>query len=261
MANPPGMQLNQQQLQAKVQQALRARGADSDKRIDEAIRNSVNARPWTYWDTLILSSYTPFGNTSAVNYANVQAVTPFFKGRTRDGNGLAVSNMTTVNGQMDVDFLCMAITVEPYAVSDNGAATQSPAGLAFIEEITHNSAIEIKFGDKPVLQRPTKDLPAGGGVSCDAIDRTQAVAADYAQAVANNGMPTPQALRMLDEPIAFRQVDSFSVALHIYTGSGTNGPLARINALTALSSNQTSGIRIAMHGIRGEDLLRGTPKP
>lgn len=221
--------------------------------LDAQIRNARNAEPWTYYDTFRISSYTGQGDQGASNFSAVPSPMPFFKDRTIDSHGLAITNMTSKDGKFDVDFRALYIAVDVFGPS------ALPSTKAFVEAMIQSAALQIKFGDVPKLYKKLIELPSGGGLHVGAQFRTQATAADSDSADANNGVPSAQSLMMLAEPIIFRQTDSFSVSIVIDPGSGSAGPLAAIRALTALSGSQTAGVAVRIGGVRGKDLLRGTP--
>jgi hypothetical protein len=153
---------------------------------------------------------------------------------------------------------------EPSFLPEPVAASASTTGKAlattFTELIVMNSVFTIEMGDDLILAKPAIELPSGGGVYSSSRTRTLAAAADTANADANNGFPAADGLMYLPERLVFEKNQSFSANLHIYQGSGTAGPLAAIQALTALAGNDSVSIRVRMIGVRGEKLLKGTPR-
>lgn len=226
--------------------------------VDDLIRRFVNAQPWTYYDTKIFSAYTPKGESGNTNFANIQTPIQFFT-RQKNSSGLPITNMASNKSEFDQTFVCAAIALDVLCPSDIGGT--SPTATQFVELITQNSVFTIEMGDDLILAKPAIELPSGGGVYTGARVVTQAAAADSARADANNGFPAADGLMYLSERILFEKNQAFSANLHIYTGNGSSaGPLSAIQALTALSGSQTVMIRVRMIGVRGEKLLKGTPR-
>lgn len=232
-------------------------GTSTAPAMDELIRKFVNAQPWTYYDTYLISAYTAKGNTAAVNFAGLQTPITFFN-RQKNKHGLPVTNMASDKSEFDQNFICAAIALDVFCPSDIGGT--SPTATQFVELLVQNSVFTIEMGDDLILAKPAIELPSGGGIYTGARVVTQAAAADSARADANNGFPAADGLMYLSERILFEKNQAFSANLVIGTGSGTAGPLTALQALTALSGNQTAGIRVRMIGVRGEKLLKGTPR-
>jgi hypothetical protein len=76
--------------------------------------------------------------------------------------------------------------------------------------------------------------------------------AESADAV--NGLPTAQARRMLPEKILFGATKVFKATIEINPTA-----LARVKALAVLTLSFQAFVRINLEGVRGTDILPGTP--
>ncbi len=219
----------------------------------------LNPEPWIYYDTLIISAGVVPPASAAFNFASfVSSPIPFFSTRNRGNSGASVCNAADVN-KFEADFLAKWLAIDVYCPTDASRTAAKATAPAFVETITMFGAVELTFGPTTKFLVPISSFPAGGGPVSATKIRTQAAAADSDSGSSNNGLQTPQALKMLDEPIMFERGEQFTCMLHIDAAPAANSSLAELAALTALSGTQRAMIRIKWGGVRGTRLLQGTP--
>jgi len=203
----------------------------SSEMVRKALSAGKNAQSWTYYDTRYIGALAFSGDPGVFNFAQLQAMTPFFNARTTGNSSFAY---TSNSDQNKFDGECTA--------------------QDFVREVVEGGALLISFGSDPVFVAPISDLPAGGGPLYGSRVRTVLAAGAVSDSGgASNGVPDSRAKRYLRAPLSFKQSQAFSISIVL----AQPGCLARIQALQPLAGNQTAMIRVKLEGIRGKPLLEG----
>lgn len=225
----------------------------------KAVENLVQPEVWTMYDTRLFSANAVAPDTAAFSFASMVNSLSFFAQRTIGNAGAAITSMTTNSGYVDFPFKAFGIGVDVWCDTDAASAAGIATAAAFVETIVNYGAIELRFATDLKFLSPISDLPSGGGVVYGAKVRTQASAANSDSCGANNGAQTAQARALWKDYILFNgQQTPFTCNL-VLPGSASNGALARIQGLQALTSNFQAGIRIKFWGYRGKRLIVGAP--
>jgi len=223
--------------------------------VRKALAAGKNAQSWTYYDSRYIGALAFAGDAGVYNFAQVQAMIPFFNLRTTGNSSFAYTSNSDQN-KFDRDFIAYSISV------DVGCDPDAPGLVAggectaqdFVREVVEGGALLISFGSDPVFVAPISDLPGGGGPLYGSRVRTVLAAGAVTDSGgATNGLPDSRAKRYLRAPLSFKQSQAFSISVVL----AQPGCLARINALTPLVGNLTAVIRVKLEGIRGKPLLEG----
>ena len=226
--------------------AMNAGQGDQTRAVAAALKQYVNAEPWVYFDAVILSATT--------NFATLVSPLAFFTTRTTGTSQMFTTNMTDT-GKMDADFLATSISVDAVCDTDSPSAAQVATAAAFTEAVVNYGVFQILFGQDVKYVAPNIRFPSGGGVVQNAKIRTLLAAGlQTDSAAANNGLQTAQAIKILNEPILFKRGVAFTANM-VFPPS----PLARLQALQALTGNYSAIIRVSFDGVRGKPMLQGTP--
>ncbi len=222
------------------------------------IEGLVNPEVWVMYDTRLYSASAIPPESAAYNFAQDVASTPFFNLRTLGNSSAALTSMTTNSGYVDFPFKAYGIGVEVWCDTDVASAAGIATAQAFVETKTMYSSLTLQFATDFKFISPISDLPAGGGIVYGNKVRTQTAAATSDSGNACNGLQTVQARAMWKDYILFRGKDQ-PFTCNIVTSSNASGALARIQALTALTSTFQAGVRVKFWGYRGKSLMVCSP--
>jgi hypothetical protein len=220
----------------------------------QQMKKYVNAEPWTYYDTRLVSAGIIPPDNVAFNYAQWVNPLPFFNLRTVANAGYALTNMND-NFKMDADFVADTISVDVFADQDQASAAGVGNALAFIESVVNYGILQWDFGTVTKLVLPIIKCPSGGGV----VSTLRSVAAAREVSQGNNGLQSGSAKRKLSESILFRRGTTFRCSLVVDALPAATATLARIQGLQALATVFKSGVRINLEGVRGTPLLEASP--
>lgn len=230
----------------------------SRNQLHELMMNMVDAEPWIYYDTRIISANIIGNDAAAFNFAQIVSPLPFFNSRTIGNATIALTSMTD-NQKTDADFFCSRITVDVWCDTDVASVAGTATGPAFIEEVVNTGIMQIIFGTNTKLLIPLVKCPSGGGVVAGVKTRTQALASNTDSGSANNGLQLSTAAKDLDVPIFFKEGTAFTANMNFPTSStAAAGPLQRLQGLAPLTGNLSAGIRLNFEGVRGRALLPGS---
>lgn len=225
------------------------------------IEGLVNPEVWTMFDTRVYSANSIPPDTSAYNFAQDVASTPFFNNRTLGNSSAAITSMTTNSGYVDFPFKAYGIGVEVWCDTDVTSASGVATARAFVETKVMYSTLTLQFATDYKFIAPLSDLPAGGGVVYGPVNDSRTAGANQLAGSAANGWQTVQARALWKDYILFRGKDQpFTInVVTLNNGGAANGALHRIQGLTALSGDQGAGVRVKFWGYRGKSLIVGSP--
>src|SRR5882724_409120 len=161
----------------------------------QQIKQYVNAEPWQYYDTFVVSAGVFAGVTTA-NFAGVVFPIPFFAFRTVGNSGYAITNVQDTN-KLEADFVCSRIFIQVFGNPDiliTGTTTTMQSSLmGWSDAIINGCTFQLDFSTNLKYVAPVHSHPGGGGMYVPALSRSLATAADNEIAVPINGAPDNRA--------------------------------------------------------------------